>query len=155
MVVIRQWWSLQPLKRWFCQTWWLLLPQPMTLYAQRFVRLALLESVGLDVGLHPVTSFVCHLSGPHARYYQHDYVITQYHQTSNISCTLVDNTIVDHSDVVGASPVGAAPITTITKRKGKQKHRNRKYGDWARWRNRKNIHQGKTRSPNNNHQRRQ
>ena len=32
-----------------------------------------------------------------------------YHQTSNISCTLVGNIIVDHSDVVGASPIGAAP----------------------------------------------
>ena len=31
-----------------------------------------------------------------------------YHQTSNISRTLVGNKIVDHSDVVGASPVGAA-----------------------------------------------
>ena len=35
-----------------------------------------------------------------------------YHQTSNISRTLVDNEIVDHSDVVGASPVGAAPTTS-------------------------------------------
>ena len=34
-----------------------------------------------------------------------------YHQTSNISCTLVGNLIVDHSDVDGASPVGAAPTT--------------------------------------------
>ena len=31
-----------------------------------------------------------------------------YHQTSNISHTLVGNTPVDHSDVVGASPVGNA-----------------------------------------------
>ena len=37
----------------------------------------------------------------------HDY----YHQTSNISCTLVGDKIVDHSDVVGASPVVAAPTT--------------------------------------------
>ena len=35
-----------------------------------------------------------------------------YHQTSNISRTIVGNTIVDHSDVVGASPVGAAPTTS-------------------------------------------
>ena len=32
----------------------------------------------------------------------------QYHQTSNISCTLVSNKIVDHSDEV----VGAAPTTS-------------------------------------------
>ena len=31
-----------------------------------------------------------------------------YHQTSDISRTLVGNNIVDHSDVVGASTVGAA-----------------------------------------------
>ena len=36
-----------------------------------------------------------------------------YHQTSNISCTLVGNIIVDHSDVVGASPIGAAPNTSL------------------------------------------
>ena len=35
-----------------------------------------------------------------------------YHQTSNISNTLVGNIIVDNSDVVGASPVGAAPTTS-------------------------------------------
>ena len=35
----------------------------------------------------------------------------KYHQTSNISRTLVGKKIVDHSDVVGASPVGAAPTT--------------------------------------------
>ena len=35
-----------------------------------------------------------------------------YHQTSNISRTLVGNKIVNHSDVVGASPVGAAPTTS-------------------------------------------
>ena len=34
---------------------------------------------------------------------------SEYHETSNISRTWVDNKIVDHSDVVGASPVGAAP----------------------------------------------
>ena len=34
-----------------------------------------------------------------------------YHQTSNISRTLVGNKRVYHSDVVGASPVGAAPTT--------------------------------------------
>ena len=35
---------------------------------------------------------------------------TTYHQTSNISCTLVGNKIdIDHSAVVGASPVSAAP----------------------------------------------
>ena len=28
----------------------------------------------------------------------------QYHQTSNISCTLLGNDIIDHSDVVGAAP---------------------------------------------------
>ena len=37
---------------------------------------------------------------------------TIYHETSNISRTLVDNKILDHSDVVGASPVGAAPTTS-------------------------------------------
>ena len=36
---------------------------------------------------------------------------SSYHQSSNISHTLVGNEIVDHSDVVGASPVGAAPTT--------------------------------------------
>ena len=35
-----------------------------------------------------------------------------YHQTSNISHTLVGNKIVDHSDVVGVSSVGAAPTTS-------------------------------------------
>ena len=35
-----------------------------------------------------------------------------YHQTSNISHTLVGNKLVDHLDVVGASPVGAAPTTS-------------------------------------------
>ena len=35
-----------------------------------------------------------------------------YHQTSNISDTLVGNTIVHHTDVVGALPVGAAPTTS-------------------------------------------
>ena len=35
-----------------------------------------------------------------------------YHQTSTISCTLVDNNIVDHSDVVWASPVADAPTTS-------------------------------------------
>ena len=35
-----------------------------------------------------------------------------YHETSNISRTLVSNYIVYHSDVVGASPVGAAPTTS-------------------------------------------
>ena len=34
-----------------------------------------------------------------------------YHQTSNISRTLVRNKIGDHSDVVGASPIGAAPTS--------------------------------------------
>ena len=36
----------------------------------------------------------------------------KYHQTSNISHTLVSNGLVDHSDVVAASPVGAAPTTS-------------------------------------------
>ena len=36
----------------------------------------------------------------------------EYHQTSDINHTLVDNKIVDHSDVVGASPVGATPTTS-------------------------------------------
>ena len=36
-----------------------------------------------------------------------------YHQTSNISDTLVGYKIVDHSDVVGASPVVAAPTTSV------------------------------------------
>ena len=35
-----------------------------------------------------------------------------YHQTSNISHTLVENKIVDHSDVVGESPAGTAPTTS-------------------------------------------
>ena len=35
-----------------------------------------------------------------------------YHETSNISRTLVDDKIVDNSDVVGASPVCAAPTTS-------------------------------------------
>ena len=35
-----------------------------------------------------------------------------YHQTANISCTLVDNINVDHSDVIGALPVGTAPATS-------------------------------------------
>ena len=35
-----------------------------------------------------------------------------YHQTSDISGTLVGNKIVDHSDVVGESPAGAAPTTS-------------------------------------------
>ena len=38
--------------------------------------------------------------------------IVNYCQTSNISCTLIDNKIVDHSDIVGASPVGIAPTTS-------------------------------------------
>ena len=42
-------------------------------------------------------------------YYRND----TYRQTSNISCTLIDNKIVDHSDIIGASPVGAAPTTYI------------------------------------------
>ena len=36
-----------------------------------------------------------------------------YHQTCNISSTLVENKTVDHSDVVGATPVGAAPTTSL------------------------------------------
>ena len=36
----------------------------------------------------------------------------KYHQTYNISHTLVGNKLVDHSDVDGASPVGAAPTTS-------------------------------------------
>ena len=35
--------------------------------------------------------------------------ILEYHQTSNISRTVIDNKLVGHSDVFGASPVGAAP----------------------------------------------
>ena len=35
-----------------------------------------------------------------------------YHQTYNISFTLVCNKIVDHSHVVGTSPVGVAPTTS-------------------------------------------
>ena len=35
-----------------------------------------------------------------------------YHETSNITHTLVGNIIIDNSDVVGASPVGAAPTTS-------------------------------------------
>ena len=40
------------------------------------------------------------------------YGLMIYHQTSNISHTLVDNKIVDHLDAVEASPVGAAPTTS-------------------------------------------
>ena len=36
----------------------------------------------------------------------------QYHQISNICCTLVGTEIGDHSDVAGVSPVGAAPTTS-------------------------------------------
>ena len=39
------------------------------------------------------------------------HICQSYHQTSNISGTLVGNKVVDHPDVVGASPVGAAPST--------------------------------------------
>ena len=39
--------------------------------------------------------------------------LQHYHQTSNISHTLVENKIVDHSDVVGASPVGCSNYTFI------------------------------------------
>ena len=39
-------------------------------------------------------------------------VLTEHHQTSDISDTLAGNKIVDHSDVVGASPVGAAPTAS-------------------------------------------
>ena len=38
--------------------------------------------------------------------------LKKYHQSSNISRTLIRNKIVDHSDVVGASPVGADPTTS-------------------------------------------
>ena len=38
--------------------------------------------------------------------------ISTYHETSNISHTIVSNIIVDHSDVVGAWPVGVAPTHT-------------------------------------------
>ena len=40
------------------------------------------------------------------------WMISSYHQISNIECTLIGNKIVDHWDVVGALPVGAAPITS-------------------------------------------
>ena len=36
----------------------------------------------------------------------------KYHQTYNITRTLVGNKIVDRSEVVGASHVGAAPTTS-------------------------------------------
>ena len=42
----------------------------------------------------------------------HSFTLTTYHQTSNMSHTLVGNKIVDHSEVVGASPVSAAPTTS-------------------------------------------
>ena len=35
-------------------------------------------------------------------------IVFIYHQTSNVSCTLLGNRIVYHSDVVEASPVSAA-----------------------------------------------
>ena len=40
-------------------------------------------------------------------------IFNTYHETSNISHTLVGNKIVDHSDVVGVSPVGAAFILDL------------------------------------------
>ena len=40
----------------------------------------------------------------------------EYHQTSDISHTLVGNKLVDHSDIVRASPVGAAPTTSLQSR---------------------------------------
>ena len=40
-------------------------------------------------------------------------VVLTYHQTSNISRTLIGNKLDDHSDVVEASPVGAAPTTSL------------------------------------------
>ena len=39
------------------------------------------------------------------------YANMSYHQTSNISGTLVDNKLADHPDAVGASPVDAATTT--------------------------------------------
>ena len=39
--------------------------------------------------------------------------VLDYHQTSNISHTMVGNKIVDHSDVVGTLPVGAAPTISL------------------------------------------
>ena len=39
-------------------------------------------------------------------------MLLTYHQTSNISCTLVGNKIDDHSDVIRVSPVGTAPTTS-------------------------------------------
>ena len=38
--------------------------------------------------------------------------ISTYHETSNISRTIISNKIVDHSDVVGAWPVGVVPTHT-------------------------------------------
>ena len=52
-------------------------------------------------------SFVCMAKSP----FREVICLSDYFQTSNISCTL-GNEIVDHSDVVGASPVSAAPITS-------------------------------------------
>ena len=44
--------------------------------------------------------------------YTNTFYTETYHQTSNISYTLLGNKIVDHSDVVGALPVSAAPTTS-------------------------------------------
>ena len=45
-------------------------------------------------------------------------MISTYHETSNISRTLVVK-LVDHWDVVGASPVGAAPTTLLWRHNGR------------------------------------
>ena len=41
------------------------------------------------------------------------FIIFEYHETSDITRSAVDNKIADHSDVVGSSPVGAAPTTSL------------------------------------------
>ena len=60
-------------------------------------------------------SYISHTSLLHDIFFQiltDDTPCGVYHQTSNISGTIVGNKIVDHSDVVGASAVGAAPTTS-------------------------------------------
>ena len=48
----------------------------------------------------------------HAKNSTYEIEKTTYHQTSNVSLTLVRNKIVDLSDVVGALPVGTAQTTS-------------------------------------------
>ena len=70
--------------------------------------------------LHSETRIFVSIPGPfHGHWYLgslfHQVISSygnDYHQTSNIRCTLVGDKIVNHSGVVGASPVGTAPTTS-------------------------------------------